>query len=106
MDRGGARRPLTAGVVLTVTTLLISATSTTIWQLGLGCFSDGIAAGLVAVSVNAAIGQSHPDHLRARALSLMSACWIVPRGAHSDPCGGRGTAPSRTTSTARTIART
>ncbi|MFC0598179.1 MFS transporter [Streptomyces palmae] len=77
-DRAGARRPLTAGVILTVVTLLVSATSTTIWQLALGRFADGIAAGLVAVSVNAAIGQSYPDHLRARALALMSACWIVP----------------------------
>ncbi len=77
-DRGGARRPLTAGVALTVVTLLISATSTSIWQLALGRFTDGIAAGLVAVSVNAAIGQSYPDHVRARALALMSACWIVP----------------------------
>ncbi|WP_459740405.1 MFS transporter [Streptomyces sp. E-15] len=77
-DRGGARRPLIAGVVLTVVTLLVSATSTTIWQLALGRFTDGIAAGMVAVSVNAAIGQSYPDHLRARALALMSACWIVP----------------------------
>ncbi|MEU9398979.1 MFS transporter [Streptomyces sp. NPDC048242] len=77
-DRGGARRPLTAGVILSVATLLVSATSTTIWQLALGRFTDGIAAGLVAVSVNAAVGQSYPDHLRARVLSLMSACWIVP----------------------------
>lgn len=77
-DRGGARRPLTAGVILTVVTFLVSATSTSIWQLVLGRFTDGIAAGLVAVSVNAAVGQSYPDHLRARVLSLMSACWIVP----------------------------
>ncbi|MBO1337480.1 MFS transporter [Streptomyces sp. VRA16 Mangrove soil] len=77
-DRAGARRPLMAGVVLTVATLLISATSTTIWQLALGRFTDGIAAGLVAVSVNAAIGQSYPDRVRAGALALMSACWIVP----------------------------
>ncbi|MYW67866.1 MFS transporter [Streptomyces sp. SID8379] len=77
-DRSGARRPLMAGVVLTVATLLVSATSTTIWQLALGRFTDGIAAGLVAVSVNAAIGQSYPDHVRARALALMSTCWIVP----------------------------
>ncbi|MET9364384.1 MFS transporter [Streptomyces sp. NPDC006632] len=77
-DRGGARRPLTVGVILTVATLLVSATSTTIWQLVVGRFTDGIAAGLVAVSVNAAIGQSYPDLLRARALALMSACWIVP----------------------------
>ncbi|MEV1020507.1 MFS transporter [Streptomyces sp. NPDC050264] len=77
-DRKGARHPLTAGVILTVVTLLVSATSTSIWQLALGRFTDGIAAGLVAVSVNAAIGQSYPDHVRARALALMSACWIVP----------------------------
>ena len=77
-DRAGPRRPLMAGVALTVVTLLVSATSTTIWQLALGRFTDGIAAGLVAVSVNVAIGQSYPDHVRARALALMSACWIVP----------------------------
>jgi MFS family permease len=77
-DRADARRPLMAGVVLTVVTLLVSATSTTIWQLALGRFTDGIAAGLVAVSVNVAIGESYPDHVRARALALMSACWIVP----------------------------
>ena len=77
-DRAVPRRPLMAGVALTVVTLLVSATSTTIWQLALGRFTDGIAAGLVAVSVNVAIGQAYPDHLRARALALMSACWIVP----------------------------
>ncbi|GAA3823313.1 hypothetical protein GCM10022206_72020 [Streptomyces chiangmaiensis] len=77
-DRAGARWPLTAGVVLTVVTLFVSATSTTICQLALGRFADGIAAGLVAVSVNVAIGQSYPEHIRARALALMSACWIVP----------------------------
>ncbi|MGC0316724.1 MFS transporter [Kitasatospora acidiphila] len=77
-DRRGARRPLAAGVLLSVVTLLVSATSTSIWQLAAGRFLDGIAAGLVAVSVNTAIGQSFPDRLRARALSLMSSAWIVP----------------------------
>ncbi|MFE6893401.1 MFS transporter [Streptomyces sp. NPDC057694] len=77
-DRVGARLPLMVGVVLTVATLLISATSGSIWQLAFGRFTDGIAAGLVAVSVNAAIGQSYPDRIRAKALALMSTCWIVP----------------------------
>lgn len=40
-DRSGARRPLTAGVILTVATLLVSATSTTIWQLVLGASPMG-----------------------------------------------------------------
>ena len=77
-DRSGARRPLAAGMVLAVVTLLVSATSTSVWQLAAGRFLDGLAAGAVAVSVNTAIGQAYPERLRPRALALMSACWIVP----------------------------
>ncbi|MFG2864748.1 MFS transporter [Streptomyces sioyaensis] len=77
-DRAGARRPLAAGLVLAVVTLLVSATSTTIWQLAAGRFLDGVAGGMVAVSINTAIGQAYPDRLRPRALALMSTCWIVP----------------------------
>ncbi|WP_432001990.1 MFS transporter [Streptomyces sioyaensis] len=77
-DRAGARRPLAAGLVLAVVTLLVSATSTSIWQLAAGRFLDGVAGGMVAVSINTAIGQAYPDRLRPRALALMSTCWIVP----------------------------
>ncbi|MGY0060718.1 MFS transporter [Streptomyces sp. LZ34] len=77
-DRAGARRPLAAGVVLTVVTLVVSGASSSIWQLAAGRFLDGLAAGMVAVSVNAAIGQAYPERLRPRALALMSSCWIIP----------------------------
>jgi MFS family permease len=77
-DREGARRPLAVGVVLSVLTLLVSATSTSIWQLAAGRFFDGVAGGMVAVSINAAIGQSYPERLRPRVLALMSAAWVVP----------------------------
>ncbi|EYT79923.1 MFS transporter permease [Streptomyces sp. Tu 6176] len=77
-DRSGARGPLAAGMALTVVTLVVSATSTSIWQLAAGRFLDGLAAGAVAVSVNAAIGQAYPERLRPRALALMSACWVIP----------------------------
>ncbi|MCX5192659.1 MFS transporter [Streptomyces sp. NBC_00249] len=77
-DRAGAGRPLAAGMVLTVVTLLVSATSTTIWQLAAGRFLDGLAAGMVAVCINTAIGQTYPDRLRPRALALMSTSWIIP----------------------------
>ncbi|MFE3903312.1 MFS transporter [Streptomyces sp. NPDC059153] len=77
-DRAGAQRPLAAGMVLAVVTLLVSAASTSIWQLAAGRFLDGLAGGMVAVSINAAIGQAYPDRLRSRALALMSACWIIP----------------------------
>ncbi|MEU5639012.1 MFS transporter [Streptomyces milbemycinicus] len=77
-DRSGARRPLAAGVALTVVTLVVSGASTSIWQLAAGRFLDGLAAGMVAVSVDAAIGQAYPERLRPRALALMSSCWIIP----------------------------
>ncbi|MFE6164203.1 MFS transporter [Streptomyces sp. NPDC056486] len=77
-DRAGASRPLAAGVALSVATLLISATSTTIWQLAAGRFLDGVSAGMVAVAINTAIAHDYPDRLRPRALSLMSTCWIIP----------------------------
>lgn len=77
-DRAGALRPLSAGVVLAVATLLVSGASTSIWQLAAGRFLDGLAGGMVAVSINAAIGRAYPEHLRPRVLALMSACWIVP----------------------------
>lgn len=77
-DRSGARRPLAAGMVLAVVTLLVSAASTSIWQLAAGRFLDGLASGMVAVAINTAIGQAYPDRLRPRVLALMSACWVVP----------------------------
>lgn len=77
-DRAGAQRPLAVGMVLAVVTLWVSGASTSIWQLAAGHFLDGLAGGMVAVSINTAIGRVYPDRLRPRVLALMSACWIVP----------------------------
>ncbi|MFJ3532126.1 MFS transporter [Streptomyces sp. NPDC090132] len=77
-DRAGPAGPLAAGVVLAVVTLVVSASSTTIWQLAAGRFLDGVAAGMIAVAINTAIAHAYPDRLRARALALMSTCWIIP----------------------------
>jgi MFS family permease len=77
-DRAGAHRPLAVGMVLSVVTLLVSGASTSIWQLAAGRFLDGLAGGMAAVSINAAIGQAYPDRLRPRVLALMSACWVIP----------------------------
>ncbi|MFG3012441.1 MFS transporter [Streptomyces cinerochromogenes] len=77
-DRAGARRPLALGMVLSVLTLLVSASSVSVWQLAAGRFVDGLAAGMVAVSVTTAIGQAYPEHLRPGMLAMMSAGWVVP----------------------------
>ncbi|WP_042397546.1 MFS transporter [Streptacidiphilus carbonis] len=77
-DRKGAWQPLGFGVVLGVLTLVVSGTSGSIWQLAAGRFLDGVAGGVIAVAVNAAVGQLFPARLQPRALALMSSCWIVP----------------------------
>ncbi|WP_031078914.1 MFS transporter [Streptomyces sp. NRRL WC-3742] len=77
-DRAGPRRPLVAGVLLGVATLVVSGTSTTVWQLAAGRFLDGVAAGMTAVAINTAIAHTYPGRLKAHALSLMATCWIVP----------------------------
>jgi MFS family permease len=77
-DRYGVGRPLAVGMALAVGTLLVSATSISIWQLAAGRFLDGICAGMIAVAVSTAIGRTFSDRLRPRALALMSACWIGP----------------------------
>ncbi|MFC4908431.1 MFS transporter [Actinomadura gamaensis] len=77
-DRSGPGRPLAAGLLLAIATLVVSGTAGTIWQLAAGRFLDGLAAGMIVVATNAAIGQTFPDHLRPRALALMSACWVGP----------------------------
>ncbi|MFJ1827868.1 MFS transporter, partial [Streptomyces sp. NPDC088178] len=77
-DRAGVQRPLAAGTALAVVTLLVSAASTSIWQLAAGRFLDGLAGGMVAVSINTAVGQAYPDRLCPRVLALMSTCWIIP----------------------------
>ncbi|MEV6164225.1 MFS transporter [Streptomyces sp. NPDC052052] len=77
-DRHGARRPVALGMVLSVLTLLVSASSVSVWQLAAGRFLDGLAAGMVAVCLTTAIGQTYPDHLQPRMLALMSASWVIP----------------------------
>ncbi|MFC5909230.1 MFS transporter [Streptacidiphilus monticola] len=77
-DRAGARRPLALGMVLSVLALLVSASSLSIWQLAVGRFLDGLASGMVAVSVTTVIGQAYPERLQPRMLAMMSASWIVP----------------------------
>ncbi|MBB1245584.1 MFS transporter [Streptomyces durbertensis] len=77
-DRVGARRPLAVGMAVSVLTLLVSASSVSVWQLAAGRFFDGLASGVVAVSVVTAIGQAYPDHLRPAMLAMMSTSWVVP----------------------------
>jgi MFS family permease len=77
-DRYGPRRPLAAGLVLSVGALVVCGGAHSIWVLIAGRCLDGLAGSLVVVSVNVTVARTYPSALRPRALSLMSVCWIVP----------------------------
>lgn len=77
-DRLGPRRPLAAGLVLSVVALVVCGAAGSIWVLIAGRCLDGLAGSLVVVSVNVTVARTYPSALRPRALSLMSVCWIVP----------------------------
>jgi MFS family permease len=77
-DRLGPRRPLAAGLVLSVVALVVCGGAGSIWVLIAGRCLDGLAGSLVVVSVNVTVARTYPSALRPRALSLMSVCWIVP----------------------------
>lgn len=77
-DRAGPHAPLAAGLVLSVTALLVCGGAGSVWQLVAGRLLDGLAGGLVVVSVNVTVARTYPAELRPRALSLMSVSWIVP----------------------------
>ncbi|CAG7602184.1 MFS transporter [Actinacidiphila bryophytorum] len=77
-DTYGPRRPLAAGLVLSVGALVVCGAAHSVWVLIAGRCLDGLAGSLVVVSVNVTVARTYPSGLRPRALSLMSVCWIVP----------------------------
>ncbi|WP_327270417.1 hypothetical protein OG233_29710 [Streptomyces sp. NBC_01218] len=77
-DQAGTPRPPALGMVLSVVTLPVPASSVSIGQRAIGRFVDGRAAGTVAVSMTTAIGHSYPEYLRPCTLAMMSTSWVLP----------------------------
>lgn len=77
-DRLGPRLPLGSGGVGFAIGLVISGLSTSMPMLIVGRVVQGLGAGLTVVAVYVVIGQSYPDSLRPKVMSLLSTAWVVP----------------------------
>ncbi|MGH7912300.1 MAG: MFS transporter [Candidatus Dormibacteraceae bacterium] len=77
-DRRGAALPVIAGVLVFIAGLLVAGSATTMGQFVLGRGVQGLGAGLVMVAIYVVIGAVYPESLRASAVAILSAAWVVP----------------------------
>lgn len=77
-DRGGAARPLVAGVSSFIAGLLVGGAAFGMPQLIAGRVVQGFGAGLIITAVYVIIGQAYPDSLRPKLFTALSSAWVVP----------------------------
>jgi MFS family permease len=77
-DRIGPRLPLVGGALGFSGGLLVSGLSTSMTMLICGRVVQGLGAGLTIVAVYVVIGQSYPEAMRPKVMSLIATAWVVP----------------------------
>lgn len=77
-DRRGAALPTVTGVLIFVAGLLAAGSATTMGQFVIGRGVQGMGSGLVMVAIYVVIAEVYPAHLRAPAIAVISAAWVVP----------------------------
>ncbi|WP_431925223.1 MFS transporter [Amycolatopsis tucumanensis] len=77
-DRGGAARPLAAGLVAFALGSALAGLAPS-WPLFLlGRFTQGLGVGAVMAMAYTLIGLVYPERLRARMFALLSSAWTIP----------------------------
>jgi len=77
-DRIGPRMPLAGGALTFAAGLLVSGLSTSMPMLICGRIVQGLGAGLTIVAIYVVIGQSYPESLRPKVMSMIATAWVVP----------------------------
>lgn len=77
-DRAGPALPFLGGTAVFGVGLLVAGTADAMAQLVAGRALQGFGAGLVMVSLYVILGRGYPERLRASALAMMAALWVVP----------------------------
>ncbi|MBS2537324.1 MFS transporter [Catenulispora sp. NF23] len=77
-DRAGPALPFLGGTAVFGIGLLVAGTADAMAQLVAGRALQGFGAGLVMVSLYVIIGRGYPERLRASALAMMAALWVMP----------------------------
>ncbi|MBW4718804.1 MFS transporter [Saccharothrix obliqua] len=77
-DRAGARPPLLAGVAVFGAGLIAAGTASSMWVFVVGRGLQGFGVGLATVAVFLIVATAYPDHVRPRALAVISAAYVLP----------------------------
>jgi len=78
LDRAGLARPLAVAAALFGAGLVVGGTAPSMLVLVLGRAVQGAGAGVMAVTINVAVGRGYPPALRPRAYAALSTAWVVP----------------------------
>ncbi|MEZ0108372.1 MFS family permease [Catenulispora sp. EB89] len=77
-DRAGPAVPFLGGTTVFGIGLLVAGSADTMAQLVAGRALQGFGAGLVMVLLYVILGRGYPESLRASALAMMAALWVMP----------------------------
>ncbi|MFL6027668.1 MAG: MFS transporter [Friedmanniella sp.] len=77
-DRIGPAKPLLAGLAVFAVGLLVSGSATTMLQLILGRFVQGLGGGVLNVSIFVCVAQAFAPAERPRVFSYISTAWVLP----------------------------
>jgi MFS family permease len=77
-DRGGARRPLLAGIGLFGVGMVLAGAAPAMAVFVLGRAVQGFGSGLVIVAVYVVIGGLYAEEFRPRIFAYLSAAWVLP----------------------------
>ena len=78
VDRVGMARPLVLAAAFFMAGLIIDGTAPTMVVLVVGRAVQGVGAGVLAVTVNVAVGRGFPPALRPKAYAALSTAWVLP----------------------------
>jgi MFS family permease len=78
VDRIGLARPLLLAGIGFSLGLLVDGTAPSMLVLVFGRAVQGVGAGVIAVTLNSAVGRCYPEELRSRAFAAEAVAWVLP----------------------------
>src|SRR3954454_10240546 len=77
-DRIGPAKPLLAGVAVFAVGLVVSGAATTMLQLIVGRFVQGLGGGVLSISIFACVARPFAPLQRPKVFSYISTAWVLP----------------------------
>ncbi len=77
-DLRGPRAPLTVGLTIFISGLVLASLAPAMWVLVLARVLQGLATGLLITAMYVTMGEVYPDSLRPRMFAALAGAWVVP----------------------------